>query len=342
MGSIQLFAGALLGFFVGIAGAAGAAVNATPMVFRISTENSASHVQTRVVQRFADALARRSQGRLTVEFSHSALLFRDQDVIRALHQGKVDMAVPGTWQLDRYDPYVSVLMLPMFFGLEAADHHRVRDGQVGQLISAHLQESLQVAVPGRWIDLGHAHFYATGPAVAGYPDMTGLRVRIAGGEAIAAQMVAVGAVPVVVAWPDLPASLQRGRLDGLLTTHETIASARLWQHGIRSATEIKAYFAQYIPLISRAYWNQLPEDVRAMVRESWETGVTDARLEAAQAQSDARRTLEANGVRVQQPSKEAMQAWRKRALAAQGAIAQKLGIPETLVNQAQQALVQSP
>ena len=66
----------------------------------------------------------------------------------------------------------------------------------------------------------------------------------------AAQMVAVGAVPVVVAWPDLPASLQRGRLDGLLTTHETIASAQLWQHGIRNATEIKAYFAQYIPLIS--------------------------------------------------------------------------------------------
>jgi len=338
MNSLQFVVGALLSLLAGISGAADPP---TPLVFRISTENSASHVQTRVVQRFADALTRRSLGRLTVEFKHSAQLFRDQDVIRALHQGKVDMAVPGTWQLDRYDPYVSVLMLPMFFGLEAADHHRVRDGQVGQLISAHLQESLQVVVPGRWIDLGHAHFYATGRAVAGYPDMAGLRIRIAGGEAIAAQMVAVGAVPVVVAWPDLPATLLRGRLDGLLTTHETLASARLWQQGIRNATEIKAYFAQYIPLISRTYWNQLPEDVRAMVRESWESGVTEARLEAAQAQSDARRTLEANGVRVHQPSKEAMQAWRKRALAAQNAIAQKLGVPETLVNQAQQALIQT-
>jgi C4-dicarboxylate-binding protein DctP len=250
--------------------------------------------------------------------------------------------VPGTWQLDRYDPYVSLLMLPMFFGLDAADHHRVRDGRVGQLISAHLQESLQVVVPGRWIDLGHAHFYATGPAVAGYPDMAGLRIRIAGGEAIAAQMVAVGAVPVVVAWPDLPASLQRGRLDGLLTTHETIASARLWQQGIRNATEIKAYFAQYIPLISRSCWNQLPEDVRNMVRDSWESGVTEARLDAAQAQSDARRTLQAQGIKVLQPSSAAMQAWRARGLAAQSQIAEQLGVPATLVNQAQQALAQRP
>ncbi|MFZ4625958.1 MAG: TRAP transporter substrate-binding protein DctP, partial [Rhodoferax sp.] len=324
------------------AGSTRAADPPTPLVFRISTENTASHVQTRVVQRFADALARRSQGRLTVEFKHSAQLFRDQDVIRALHEGKVDMAVPGTWQLDRYDPYVSVLMLPMFFGLEATDHHRVRDGLVGQLISAHLQEALQMVVPGRWIDLGHAHFYATGQAVAGYPDMAGLRIRIAGGAAIAAQMVAVGAVPVVVAWPDLPASLQRGRLDGLLTTHETIASAKLWQQGIRNATEIKAYFAQYIPLISRSCWSQLPEDVRMMVQESWESGVNAARLEAAQAQGDARRTLQAQGIKVLQPSKEAMQAWRHRGLAAQAQIAQQLGVPATLVNQAQQALAQKP
>ena len=320
-------------------------VHASPpntMVFRISTENTANHVQTRVVQRFADALAKRSQGRLSVEFKHSAQLFRDQDVVRALSEGKVDMAVPGTWQLDRYDPYVSVLMLPMFFGLDAADHHRVRDGQVGQLISRHLEDALQVVVPGRWIDLGHANVYATQQVVTGYSNMAGLRIRIAGGEAIAAQMVAVGAVPVVVAWPDLPNTLQRGRLDGLITTHETIASAKLWEQGIAHATEVKVYFAQYIPLISRSFWNQLPEDLRSMVRESWETGVNAARLEAAQAQSGARRTLDAHGVKLVQPSKEAMQAWRDRGLASQAETARKLGVPEALVLQAQKELAKKP
>jgi len=312
------------------------------IVFRISTENTASHVQTRVVQRFADTLARKAQGRLTVEFKHSAQLFRDQDVIRALNEGKVDMAVPGTWQLDRFDPYVSVLMLPMFFGRDASDHHRVRDGKVGQLISARLEESLQVVVPGRWIDLGHANLYATGQVVTGHAAMAGLRIRIAGGEAIAAQMVAVGAVPVVVAWPDLPATLQRGRLDGLITTHETLASAKLWEQGIANASEIKVYFAQYIPLISRRYWNQLPQDLQVIVRESWESGVNEARLEAAKAQSDALRTLQAHGVKVIQPTRQAMQAWRDRAMAGQGDIARKLGVPDALVQQAQQALTRAP
>jgi C4-dicarboxylate-binding protein DctP len=312
------------------------------IVFRISTENSVNHVQTRVVQRFADDLARRSQGRLVVEFKHSAQLFRDQDVVRALSEGKVDMAVPGTWQLDRYDPYVSVLMLPMFFGREAADHHRVRDGKVGQLISKHLEDSLNVVVPGRWIDLGHANLYATGQVVAGYPAMAGLRIRIAGGAAIAAQMMAVGAVPVVVAWPDLPNTLQLGRLDGLITTHETIASARLWERGIANGSEIKVYFAQYIPIISRSYWNKLPTEVRTMIRESWESGVNDARVEAAKAQSDAQQTLNDHGIKVLKLSKDATQAWRDRGLASQNEIARKLGVPEALVTQAQKEVAQSP
>jgi len=193
MRSIQLITSALLLTCMGYAGATEAT---SPLVFRISTENSANHVQTRVVQRFADTLARRSQGRLIVDFQHSAQLFRDQDVVRALHEGKVDMAVPGTWQLDRYAPYVSVLMLPMFFGLDATEHHRVRDGQVGQLVSTHLEQSLGVVVPGRWIDLGHANFYSARKVVASYQNMASLRLRIAGGAAIAAQVSAVGAEPL--------------------------------------------------------------------------------------------------------------------------------------------------
>jgi C4-dicarboxylate-binding protein DctP len=309
-----------------------------PLVFRISTENTPAHFQTRVVQRFANELARRTQGRMTVEFRHSAQLFRDQDVIRAITEGKVDMAVPGTWQLDRYDPYVSVLMLPMFLGRDAADHHRIRDGKLGHLISAHLEDALRVVVPGRWIDLGHANVYLTKQVVTGYQDMSGLRIRIAGGSAIAAQLAAVDAVPVVVSWPDLPNTLQRGRLDGLLTTDETVASARLWEQGIRHATVIDAYFAQYIPVISRSYWESLPEELRSAIRASWESIVDEARAEASLAQHDARRTLEAHGVRVVAPSRDVILAWRQRAVADQAVLTRKLGVPDAIVIEAQNEL----
>jgi C4-dicarboxylate-binding protein DctP len=304
---------------------------AKPLVLRISTENVPAHFQTRVVQRFVDTLASRTRGRLVVQYHHSAQLFRDQDVLRALSEGKVDMAVPGNWQLDRYDPYVSTLMLPMLMGRSEAEHHRFRDGKTGQLISAHLAASLGVVVPGRWIDLGYANLFTTGKPVRDYTDMASMRIRIAGGTAIAAQITSVGATPAIIPWPDVPTVLQQNRLDGLLSTYETVASARLWEMGVNYATENQAYFAQYIPIVSRSYWERLPADLRQALRESWESVVDDARSQAQETQRTARRTLEQHGVAVLELDAKTLKAWRSIVMVGQNGLAESLGVPKDLM-----------
>ncbi len=81
-------------------------------VIRISVENTDSHVQTKSVRRFADNLAERLAGRYEVRFYPAASLYRDADVFRALTQGKLELAVPGTWQFDRYVPEVGFVLLP--------------------------------------------------------------------------------------------------------------------------------------------------------------------------------------------------------------------------------------
>src|SRR5262245_41716518 len=83
--------------------ATGTAVAQDVTRLRLSTENGPEHVQTRIVQRFVDRVQRDSGGKLIVEYEHSARLFRDADVVRALRTGQVEMAVPGTWQLDRIE-----------------------------------------------------------------------------------------------------------------------------------------------------------------------------------------------------------------------------------------------
>lgn len=320
--------------FAGWALAVGSLCTAAgPQILRISTENAPSHFQTRVVQRFVDTLAEKTRGRLIVEYHHSAQLFRDQDVIRALNEGKVDMAVPGNWQLDRYDPYVSTLTLPMLMGRSESEHHRFRDGKTGQLISAHLAESLNVVVPGRWIDLGYANLFTTSKTVTRHEEMAGMRIRIAGGSAIAAQLSSVGATPALIPWPDVPTVLQQRQLDGLLSTYETVASAKLWEMGVKHGTETRAYFAQYIPIISRSYWERLTPELRQALRESWESVVDDARAQAQETQRTARRILELHGVTVNELDTPAQQAWLKQVTVGQDALAQSLGIPAGLLRE---------
>lgn len=307
-------------------------------LLRISTENTADHVQTRAIARFAEVLAQRTSGRLEVRHYHSAELFRDRDVVKALQLGKVEMAVPGTWQLDRFAPDIGVFLLPMFYGRDIAATDALRDGEIGKIINQRLEGALEVKVLGRWIDLGFAHVYGIHRRIRSHADLTGMTVRVAGGEANLQRLEALGAQARTVAWPDLPAALARSTIDGILSTHETIASAELWRYGVTSAFEDRQYFPQYIPLISRRLWDSLDEDVRRILAATWEEQVTSARSLAAAAQEEARRDLQAHGVTMTTPGPTDLAAARQRLLARQDALVETLGIDRDLVRRIAQQL----
>ena len=201
--------------------ASDAGPGAPRILFRISVENMPEHVQTQAVRRFAQALAKEAGDVLRVEFHDSASLFRDADVFSALTEGKAEMAVPGTWHIARYQPDVNIFLLPMFYGRSAADNHAVLQSEVGAELDRRIEDALDVKIPGKWLDLGHANLYATGRPLNNLGDVKGLRIRVAGGEANIMRLQAAGALAMSIPWPDFPLALAQREADGVLTTHET-------------------------------------------------------------------------------------------------------------------------
>jgi len=304
-------------------------------LIRISTENTAEHVQTQAIERFSRQLEQASEGRIAVQFRHSAQLFRDRDVIAALTSGKVEMAVPGMWQLDRYVPDVGLYMLPLFYGRSAQENYRLRDAELGTAVSRRIQSDLGVEVLGRWLDLGHANLYFTDRQVKRHENLAGVRIRIPGGVVNRARLEAFDAIPVLVAWPDLSNALEYDQVRGVLTTHETVRSAQLWRNGIRSSLEDKAYFAQYVPIMNVRFWQRLPQDLRQMVRMTWEQVVDDQRNAAARAQQNARDALLAEGIEITVPSPDELVQWRQVARQQQAAMVREMGVDPVLVDQAE-------
>lgn len=307
-------------------------------LIRISTENTSEHVQTEAVERFARQLEHASQGRIEVRFHHSAKLFRDRDVIAALLKGKVEMAVPGMWQLDRYVPDVGLYMLPLFYGRSAQENYRLRDAEVGAVVSQRIRADLGVEIPGRWLDLGYANLYFTDRQIREHEDLVGMRIRIPGGVANRARLEAFGAMPLLVAWPDLPNALEHDQVRGVLTTHETVRSARLWRNGIRSSFENRAYFAQYVPVINVRFWERLPPDLQQLVRNTWEQIVDGQRDAAARAQQEARNVLLTKGIEMIVPDADELAQWRQVARQRQDAMVREMGVDPELVEQAEKAM----
>lgn len=310
----------------------------TQFLLRISTENTLEHVQTQAIERFSQQLEHLSEGRIDVQFSHSAQLFRDRDVVAALSSGKVEMAVPGMWQLDRYVPDVGLYMLPLFYGRSAEENYRVRDGEIGAMVSKRIANDLGVEVPGRWMDLGYAHLYFTDSRVSQHEDLSGLKLRIPGGIANRARLESFSANPVVVAWPDLPDALEHQQVDGVLTTHETVRSAELWNNRIKYSFEDREYFAQYVPMINARFWDSLPSELQQLVHQAWEQVVDDQRKAAEVAQQHAREALQNNGIEILAPKMDALVRWRKVARQQEPSIIQQMGVDPELVLRAEDVL----
>jgi C4-dicarboxylate-binding protein DctP len=302
-------------------------------VMRISVENTETHFQTRAVQRFADEIKEKLKGRIDVRFFSNAQLLRDSDVIQALGQGRLEMAVPGTWNIMQFEPDVGVFLLPVFYGRAAEDNYRIIDGQIGRSINTKLEKNLHFKVLGQWMDLGHAHLFGVHKKIQRHEDIQGLRIRVAGGTANKLRIQALGGRPVIIPWPDLPEYMRQGKVDGILTSYETVKSAKLWENGVRYVFEDREYFPQYIPLIRASFWEKLPPDIQGLLTDTWKANIHAARLSAAEAQKEARETLIQNGVDIIVPEPAQLEKWRNQMLPLQDEFIRELRVDPELVGQ---------
>jgi len=298
---------------------------------RISIETNPTHVRNRNTERFVARVRERLGGRVTPQLFPSAQLFRDRDIPRALRQGGVEMGQPGWWNLDGVAPDAALPSLPMFYGLEPALLHRIMDGPAGQAINAKIEERLRVKVLGRWWDLGPQHFYSAGKPLTSYADLQGLRIRHPGGSANAARIRTLGANPVLVPWPDVPLALSQNTVDGLVTTHESANTAKLWDAGVKFAFEDFQTFNQYIPLVNQTFWNKLSAADQTALTAAWNDGVDQERAEAAEAQREARDVLLRNSIRITTATPEAAADARRRLMATQDQVVSEIGMNRDLV-----------
>lgn len=297
---------------------------------RIALDTNPSHVRNRNTEAFARRV-RAEIPKLAPQVFPSAQLFRDRDVPRALRQGGVEMGIPGWWNLDGIAPDAALSSLPMFYGLDPVLLHRLMDGPAGQQINRKLEEKLRIKVLGRWFDLGPQHFYSTGKPLNDYADLQGLRIRHPGGSANAARIRTLGGNPVLVPWPDVPLALSQRTVDGLITTHESAHTAKLYDAGVRFAFEDFQTFNQYIPMVSLPLWNKLSAAEQTLLVKIWEESVDTERAEAATAQRAARDILLQNNLKIVTASQEAAAAARRRLMATQDQVVSEIGMDRDLV-----------
>ena len=307
---------------------------ADPVRLRLSVESLPSHTRTISATDFCHKLEAASGGEIKTELFHSGQLFNDQNVVTALLQNQVEMSIPGNWGLAGFIPSVDVLQLPILYSRSLDLAHRVIDGTTGQMVDAELETKLKMKVLGRWLDLGFESWYSTNKKLASVDDLKGMKIRNSGGAGKAWRTTFFGAIPNTTPWPSVPLALSQGTFDGLITAHETVASASLWESGVHNALEDRQTFNAYVPLVAGAFWRGLSPKLQGVLTETWDANIAAYRDNMAKSQLAARDRLTQHGVTITTPDAQAIAAVRTRMLAQQDQLIKQWRITPAIAAQA--------
>ncbi|OHC43895.1 MAG: C4-dicarboxylate ABC transporter [Rhodobacteraceae bacterium GWE1_64_9] len=251
--------------FARFAGAAVLALSAALPAFAEPITIKFSHVvapdtpKGKAAEKFKELAEAYTEGAVKVEVYPNSQLYKDKEELEALQLGAVQMLAPslakfgplGVQQFELFD-------LPLLMnGYE--DLRKITDGEVGASLLAML-EPKGIKGLAYW-DNGFKVMSANSP-VHVPDDFLGLKMRIQSSKILEAQMQALGAVPQVMAFSEVYQALQTGVVDGTENPPSNMYTQKMHEVQKHSTVSNHGYLG-YAVIVNKAFWDGLPEDVRA-------------------------------------------------------------------------------
>ena len=166
-----------------------------PLLLRCSLETVPSHARNASIRDYLARVEQATGGKIKAQLFESGQLFPDLQVGKALLQGQIEMAVPGSWSLTGIVPDADFLQLPTLYGRSIDVVHRAVDGRPGKLLAEQIEQKLSAHVIGPWLDLGFFNWYSTSKDLDTFADLKGMKIRNNGGAGQAWRTQFMGAVP---------------------------------------------------------------------------------------------------------------------------------------------------
>ncbi|BCO25322.1 C4-dicarboxylate-binding periplasmic protein DctP [Rhodoferax lithotrophicus] len=231
--------------------------------------------------RFKMLVEQRSGGRIGVQVFPNAQLYGDQDEMQALQLGAVDMVAPSLSKFGRIGlPEFELFDLPFLFD-DLAAVRRITQGPLGQKLLERLPRQGLVGLG--FFDNGFKQMSANRPLLEP-KDFVGLRMRVQASRVIAAQMRALGARPVTLAFSETRRALASGVVDGTenpvsnfwtQAMHEVQRDLSLTEHG----------YLGYAVVTNQRFWQSLALVDRQLINLAMQEALTFANR-IADAQND--------------------------------------------------------
>ncbi|HMB47279.1 MAG TPA: TRAP transporter substrate-binding protein [Afifellaceae bacterium] len=166
---------------------------------------------TVAMDKFAELLAEKSGGKLTLKMFHSGVLGNQPDAIEQVRLGALEIGNFNLGPIGPIAPEANVVSLPFIFK-DMGHMHRVLDGEGGDKISEGMAKKGLIALA--WYDSGARSFYNTKKPIMEPADVAGMKVRVMNNDLYSGMISALDGNPSPMAFSEVYQSLKTGVVDG--------------------------------------------------------------------------------------------------------------------------------
>jgi tripartite ATP-independent transporter DctP family solute receptor len=223
---------------------------------RWTTQNPATHPISQGGQKFADLVAQKSGGKMTVKLFPGGVLGGDVQVLSAVQGGTIDMTSMNSGILAGQVKEYAIVDFPFLFN-DAKEADAIMDGPVGKMLADKLPEKGLVHLA--YFDLGFRNLTDSRRAIKSADDISGLKVRVIQSPIYIDTFNALGANAVPMPFPEVYTALEQKTIDGQENPFTVIEANKF--------NEVQKYLAGtrhiYNPqsmMISKKTWDRLNKE----------------------------------------------------------------------------------
>lgn len=294
----------------------------TPIVIKFSHVTAPGAHKSVAAEKFKELAEQALGNRIRIELYPNSQLYKDKEEMEALQLGAVQMLCPS---LSKFGPLgikdFEVFDLPyMFSGYD--DVTKVTAGPIGRELLSKL-ETKGIKGLTYWHN-GFKILSANNPLITP-DDVLGLKMRIQSSKVIDAQMLALGALPQVMAYSEAYQALATGVVDGTENTPANLYTQKMYEVQKHATLTNHAYLG-YAVIANKKFWDGLPDDIRTTLEKILAEVTPFANALAQKENADSIEAVRKSGKTViHEPTGEELSAWKAALLPVRSEMSGRVG-----------------
>ncbi len=246
---------------------------------------------------FAEAVTARTNGEITFELYPASQLGSTPEMLEQTALGATDMNLPTQGALDKYEKAFAGVMAPFIFA-SYEDAHSFLDGPFADWVGPRL-ETQGLVMLSNW-EWGFRNVTNNKRPINAPEDMKGLTLRTPPEVQLVAAMEALGAKATQLAFPELPAALNQGVVDGQENPVGVIYHFKLYEIQKHLALTRHSYNSM-VHVVNKGVWDALTPQQQTIMREESRRAGTMMREMVAADEERQLAELEKLGMQITRP-----------------------------------------